>query len=192
VRSRPLNRNYQRDSQFRLRGEDGGPSRRGPGCTTWMWKDSAEEERTTAAQLGNRRVSVEPGSSREAAADDSPGWSRRRNPGLKTCSAPQSPVRAREWQGFRRPCRASCLDDLVTQGYAYGSTLGYCAPPLRGWDPVPRSPTGSQVVLLQSFPPPLNPSTSMSRTLRLGVHDLDVEPATGSEENRRNLSALCC
>ena len=44
--------------------------------------------------------------SREAAADDSPGWSRRRNPGLKTFSARQSPVGAREMAGFRRPCRA--------------------------------------------------------------------------------------
>jgi phosphinothricin acetyltransferase len=51
--------------------------------------------------------------------------------------------------GFPSPLQGSCLDDLVTQGYACGSTLGYRAPPLRGRDPVPRSPTGSQAEMIQ-------------------------------------------
>jgi hypothetical protein len=45
------------------------------------------------------------------------------------------------------PLQGSSLDGLVTQGCAYGSTLGYRPPPLRGWNPVQRSHAGSQAVL---------------------------------------------
>jgi hypothetical protein len=97
-----------------------------------MWKDSAEGERAAAVQLGNRRVSVEPGSSREAARENSPGWSRRRNPG-QTRSSRDEPCKGDGTLRCPSPLQGSGgLNMPSTQGSACGSTQGYRPPPLRG------------------------------------------------------------
>ena len=66
----------------------------------------------------------------------------RAEPWVEDIFSPPEPCKGEGNGRVPSPLQGSSLDDLVTQGYACGSTLGYRPTPLRGWNPVQRSHAG--------------------------------------------------